>query len=207
MSRILALWAAQAALVVHAYAGTSLQVSFSATQADWIAGEPVILKMTVTNSSQKELSVFLGEAGVGAISFSTNGHDWVANTLGRRTGLLPGPTRPLEAHTAFTNYLILDEWMQLGPGLHRVQAQIAQPAVEVLKGEFTLRVLPYDAAKLRERVVTLVKRAGGRWSERYAAITALRALYRRSPGGQKLLKEDLRVERELMGYIEVDPVD
>jgi hypothetical protein len=114
----------------------------------------------------------------------------------------------LEAHTAFTNYLILDEWMQLGPGLHRVQAQIAQPAVEVLKGEFTLRVLPYDAAKLRERVVTLVKGARSRWTgERNVSITALRALYRRSPEGQKLLKEDLRVERELMGYIEVDPVD
>jgi hypothetical protein len=65
--------------------------------------------MSVTNSSQQEMSVFLGEAGVGAISFSTNRNDWLGNKLGRRSGLLPGPTRDLSGHAAFTNYIILDE--------------------------------------------------------------------------------------------------
>jgi hypothetical protein len=47
----------------------------------------------------------------------------------------------------------------------------------------------------------------GRIAEHNACITALRALYRRSPDGQALLKDDLKLERELMTYIEVDPTD
>lgn len=208
MRKLVALWITQAAWLVQAFAGDALHLSISAAQQDWIAGEPVILKLSITNASAQHNSVFLGEAGVGAISFSTNQNDWVGNTLGRRSGLLPGATRELPAHAGLTNLVILDEWLQLAPGLNRLAAQIAQPEGKALRCEFTLRVLPSDPVKLRERVLKLVNGARrGRIAEHNACMDALRVFYRRSPEGQRLLNEDLKVERELMGYIQVDPVD
>jgi hypothetical protein len=65
----------------------------------------------------------------------------VEGTLHRRSGLLPGPLRTLAGHAAFTNHIVLDEWLRLTPGLHKVSTHIAQSGGKAISSEFTVLVL------------------------------------------------------------------
>ncbi len=184
----------------------SLDVAFQPIKEAFIEGEPVILRMVITNPSDTACTVDLGWDREGLLFFGSAFLEMKTNALPLLGGGIRAGKVTVSPNGSYRQHVVLDQWLTVQVGEYALIGQLGDPAITV--SEFRFKVLPYDAKQFEQSILDLLEAAqkrGGALIISDPSVRALRAIYRRSERGREMLIKNTSVAPGLRQFLERDP--
>jgi hypothetical protein len=149
-----------AAIGVSSVLGADVQMRIEPMDLEVSLHEPVVARVTVTNSGEKSIRVDFGVDFLEGFRLSVtrpDGQRHVLPPLAPREGLAFGGPVDIADSSSYTRVLILNEWLGFdAPGLYRVEVGLTGvPNIAVV----TIMVLPRDSGRLARVSTELADKA------------------------------------------------
>ena len=153
---------------VESPASQSVECQYSLTLAKtkFSQYEPILLTLTITNSSYKPLPVSLGYNREGGFIFTVKRPDGSVKEIPRKIAketLTLLANFNVEAQNNYTQQLILNDWYDFNdPGVYEISASLMkgrrQDEPTCLNSQFKIEITPFDMAQLQQTCSKLVEK-------------------------------------------------
>jgi hypothetical protein len=194
--------------LIENHAEDTIRVAFYPRQSAFLEGEPIILKMVITNMTDHVQVIDLGVNRETAMLFGTNSLDMQTNAMPLRYGLVAHPKVTIEPKKTYVQNIFLDQWFSLVVGEHVVYGSVQ--GVSSTTCSVRIKVISCEPVMLQRRLSELVHVAQKRigvYDGDDPAYRGLRAIYRRSDKTKTILRNSEEVEPGLKWLMEHDPYD